>query len=362
MEEPTHLEFTNIFLEKTSSSTRNRIRKGTAGLNQSGWRRSPSRQHGAACGGKFNSDKSLPPPPTELPGGPGRKKTNPEGCPAAREGSGFSRIFLPYLGSRTGAGRERGEREPGSGARLRLIPLTRLQSHSAVGDGDPRDPGVQGRPPHPRCACSATRSTALPRLQPLAQVARAPRTHPRPVRNLRSRQPPSDKLRETSADARESTPTPWTRGSPLIGRRSRGGPSPSLLATPTSPALTLLLCRSRTLAWFPRPVEGEEGETARLGFASAESRPVSAWPRRLVLALGGSLRSSWPFFPKVDWGHSLKAFFSSLPVLFTSSALFRFGALLGGEGKMAGLSEGAVRTRGPKSALVRARAGARSCV
>lgn len=292
------MEFTNIFLEKTSSSTRNRIRKGTAGLNQSGWRRSPSRQHGAACGGKFNSDKSLPPPPTELPGGPGRKKTNPEGCPAAREGSGFSRIFLPYLGSRTGAGRERGEREPGSGARLRLIPLTRLQSLSAVGDGDPRDPGVQGRPPHPRCACSATRSTALPRRRPLAPAAREPRTHPRSVRNLRSRQPPSDKLRETSANARESTPTPWTRGSPLIGRRGGGGPGPSLLATPTSPALTLLLCRSRTLAWFPRPVEGGEGEAARLGFASAASRPVWAGPRQLVPALGGFSQVILAVLPK----------------------------------------------------------------
>lgn len=292
------MEFTNIFLEKTSSSTRNRIRKGTAGLNQSGWRRSPSRQHGAACGGKFNSDKSLPPPPTELPGGPGRKKTNPEGCPAAREGSGFSRIFLPYLGSRTGAGRERGEREPGSGARLRLIPLTRLQSLSAVGDGDPRDPGVQGRPPHPRCACSATRSTALPRRRPLAPAAREPRTHPRSVRNLRSRQPPNDKLRETSANARESTPTPWTRGSPLIGRRGGGGPGPSLLATPTSHALTLLLCRSRTLAWFPRPVEGGEGEAARLGFASAASRPVWAGPRQLVPALGGFSQVILAVLPK----------------------------------------------------------------
>lgn len=211
----------------------------------------------------------------------GRKQTR-KGCPAASEGSGFSRIFVPRFPDRSSAAARR------EGARLGGSP-TSYSTHSAPvplsrrrqGPARSRRPGAAS---HPRCACSATRSTALPRRRPLVPAARAHRTHPLPVQNLRSRQPRSAKPRETSVYARESTSTPWTRGSPLIGRRGGGGPGPALLAPPTSPALTLLLCCSRTLAWFPRPVEGGEGEAARLGFASADPRPVWAGLGRAAAA------------------------------------------------------------------------------
>lgn len=288
---------------------------------------------------------------------PGQEENKPgRGALRRVRARGFHGSSVPRFPDRSSAGARR------EGARLGGSP-TSYSTHSAPvplsrrrqGPARSRRPGAAS---HPRCACSATRSTTLPRRRPLVSAARAHRTHPRPVQNLRSRQPWSAKPRETSVDARESTPTLWTRGSPLIGRRGGGGPGTALLAPPTSPALTLLLCRSRTLAWFPRPVEGGEGEATRLGFASAEPRQPG--PRRPVLALGDFLRSSWPFFPTVDWGQSLKAFFF-LPFFLLAPPSSGSG-LLGGEGKMAGLCEGAVRTRGPECALVRARAGARSCV
>lgn len=211
----------------------------------------------------------------------GRKQTR-KGCPAASEGSGFSRVFRTSVpGQKLGGSTERGSPARGSPTSYSThsvpVPLSRRRQ----GPARSRRPGAAS---HPRCACSATRSTALPRRRPLVPAARTHRTHPRPVQNLRSRQPRSAKPREISVDARESTPTPWTRGSPLIGRRDGGGPEPAHLAPPTSSALTLLLSRSRTLAWFLRPVEGEEGEAARLGFASAEPRPVWAGLGRAAAA------------------------------------------------------------------------------